>query len=122
MTSTSTFTNVVLRAGIIALTLGTAFIHLSLNFPDPVFILNGLGYLGLLAALYLPIPQVTHYRNLTRWVLIGYTALTLMLWFAIGLRTPIGYITAAVEAALILLLLLEAYRSHPSQPRSLESG
>ncbi len=114
MTSTSTSTNVALRAGIVALTIIAALVHLSLSFPDPVFILNGLGYLALLAALYLPIPQVAHYRNLARWVLIGYTALTLVLWFAIGLRTPVGYITAAVEAALILLLLLEAYRSHPS--------
>ncbi|MEJ7631651.1 MAG: hypothetical protein WKF28_04040 [Rubrobacteraceae bacterium] len=40
-----------LRAGIILLTGATALIHLQLNFPDPVFMLNGLGYLGLLAAL-----------------------------------------------------------------------
>lgn len=47
-----------LRIGIIVLTAATALIHLQLNFPDPVFILNGLGYLTLLAALYLPVPQL----------------------------------------------------------------
>lgn len=67
MTSTSTSTNVVLRVGIVALILGTAFIHLSLNFPDPVFILNDLGYLALLAALFLPIERIARYRNVARW-------------------------------------------------------
>ncbi len=65
MTNPST-TNSVLRVGIFALTLGTAFIHLQLNFPDPVFILNGLGYLALPAALYVPLPPLTRYGNVAR--------------------------------------------------------
>jgi len=32
-----------LRIGIAVLTFGTALIHLQLNFPDPVFILNASG-------------------------------------------------------------------------------
>lgn len=100
-----------LRAGIITLTLGTAFIHLQLAFPDPVFILNGIGYLTLLAALYLPIPRVARYRSAVRWLLMGYTALTIFLWVLFGARIPIGYIDKAIEIALILLLLLEARRS-----------
>ncbi len=90
-----------------------ALIHFSLNFPDPVFILNGLGYLTLLAALYLPIPRVARYRNTVRWVLIGFTALTIFLWILLGARTPIGYIDKAIEVALIVLLLLDARRSRP---------
>jgi hypothetical protein len=58
MPSSNTSASVVLRVGIVPLTLGTASIHLSLNFPDLGFILNGLGYLTLLAALYLPVPQI----------------------------------------------------------------
>ena len=42
-----------LRAGIVLLTLTTAIIHLQLAFSDSGFILNGLGYLTLLATLYL---------------------------------------------------------------------
>lgn len=38
---------------IVLMTLATAFIHISLLFPDPVFILNGLGYLAFLGAIYL---------------------------------------------------------------------
>ncbi|MCA1688223.1 MAG: hypothetical protein LC714_06465 [Actinobacteria bacterium] len=111
MTTSRTSTDAALRAGIIALILSTAFIHLQLAFPDPVFILNGLGYLALLAALYVPIPQVARYRNVVRWVLIGYAALTIFLWVLVGARTPIGYIDKAIEIALISLLLLEARRS-----------
>ena len=110
MTTSRTPTDNALRGGIVLLTLATALIHLQLAFPDPVFILNGLGYLALLAALYVPIPQVARYRNAVRWVLIGYTALTLFLWILIGARTPIGYTVAAIEVALIALLLLEARR------------
>ena len=101
-------TDAALRAGIVLLTLATAVIHLQLAFPDPVFILNGLGYLALLAALYLP--QLASYRNLVRWILVGYAALTVLLWILVGARTPIGYIDKAIEVALISLLLLEARR------------
>jgi hypothetical protein len=100
-----------LRVGIILLTLATALIHLQLAFPDPAFILNGLGYLTLLAALYLPVPRLARYRNTVRWVLIGFTALTILLWVLLGARIPIGYIDKAIEIVLIVLLLLEARRS-----------
>ena len=111
MASSSTPANVALRVGVIALTLGTALIHLSLNFPDPGFILNGLGYLALLAALYLPVARLERYRSAVRWVLIGYAALTISLWILLGDRTLTGYTAKAIEAVLILLLLLEARRS-----------
>ena len=103
-------TDVVIRTGVILLTLFTAAVHLSLLFPDPVFILNGLGYLTLLAALYLPIPRLVPYRRAVRWVLIGYAALTVVLWVAIGERTPLGYATTADEVALVALLVLEGRR------------
>jgi hypothetical protein len=111
MTTSRTSTDTALRAGIVLLTLVTALIHLQLAFPDPMFILNGLGYLTLLAALYLPIPQLARYRSIVRWVFIGYTALTVTLWLAIGARTAVGFISAVDEVALIVLLLLEARRS-----------
>jgi len=113
MSSTRSSEKSVLRIGIVALTLATALVHLQLNFPDPVFILNGLGYLTLLAALFVPIPQIARYRNVVRFVLIGYAALAIFLWILIGARTTIGYIDKAIEIALISLLLIEARRSRP---------
>jgi hypothetical protein len=113
MTATPSSENSVLRIGIAVLTLATALIHLQLNFPDPVFILNGLGYLALLAALFVPIPQIARYRNAVRLVLVGYAALTILLWVLVGARTPIGYIDKGIEVVLISLLLLDALRSRP---------
>jgi hypothetical protein len=112
MMTTRSATVSMLRIGIAVLTFGTALIHLQLNFPDPVFILNGLGYLALLAALYLPVPQLARYQNALRLALIGYTALTIFLWILLGARTPIGYIDKIIEVALISLLLLDARRSN----------
>lgn len=109
--STTSTTNP-LKIGVILLTLGTAAIHLYLGLLGfPLFVLNGLGYLALLAALYLPLPQLDRYRNLARWALVGYTALTIFLWILVGARTPIGYVDKLIEVALIALLVLEARRT-----------
>src|SRR5215210_3048480 len=106
MTSTSRSANDPLRIGVIVLTVGTALIHLYLGLQGfPLFVLNGLGYLTLLAALTLPIPRISDYRNLTRWILLGYTALTIFLWIVVGARNSIGYTDKLIELALISLLL-----------------
>ena len=104
----------ILRVGIVVFTLATALIHLQLAFPDSAFILNGFGYLALLAALYLPLPRVARYRNILRWVLVGYAALSILLWIFLGARTLIGYIDKAIEISLIALLLLEARNARSS--------
>jgi hypothetical protein len=102
--------DIAIRIGAVVLTLITAIVHLSLLFPDPVFILNGLGYLTLLAALYLPIPRLVPHRRLVRLTLIGYAMLTILAWVAIGERTLLGYSTTADEVALIVLLVIEGRR------------
>lgn len=94
-----------LQIGIILLAAATAVIHFSLVFPDTLFILNGLGYLALVAALYLP--QFREYRSLVRWALMAYTALTVILWIAIGVRSTLAYVNKLIEIALIVLLFLE---------------
>ena len=99
--------DIAIRIGVVVLTLIAAIVHLSRLFPDPVFVLNGLGYLTLLAALYLPIPRLVPHRGLVRWALIGYATLTILAWVAIGERTLLGYSTTADEVALIVLLLIE---------------
>jgi len=97
-----------LQIGILVLTVATAIIHLTLVFPSPMFILNGLGYLVLLAALFLPIPQLAGYHRLVRWVLLGYTLLTVVLWVVMGSRIPIAYVAKVIEVVLILLLWLDS--------------
>jgi hypothetical protein len=108
MASTSVSADGLLRIGVILLTVGTATIHLYLGLQGfPLFVLNGLGYLGLLAALILPIPRISEYRILVRWVLVGYTALTIFLWILVGARNAIGYTDKAIEVCLVALLLIE---------------
>jgi hypothetical protein len=102
--------DIAIRIGVAVLTLMAAIVHLSLLFPDPVFILNGFGYLTLLAALYLPIPRLEPQRRVVRWALIGYATLTILAWVAIGERTPLGYSTTAGELTLVVLLLMEGRR------------
>ena len=111
-----------LGVGIFLLTLATAVIHLylaltaigsmGLNFGVMLFILNGLGYLGLLAALQLPIRQLARFRSAARWALVAFTALTIVLFFVMAPQyTIIGYVDKAIEVALIALLLADAYTS-----------
>ena len=113
MASTSISADGPLRIGVILLTVGTALIHLYLGLQGfPLFVLNGLGYLGLLAALILPIPRISEYRNLIRWIFVGYTVLTIFLWILVGARNAIGYADKIIEIVLVALLVLEARRSH----------
>ena len=99
-----------IRIGVVVLTLMAAIVHLSLLFPDPVFILNGIGYLTLLAALYVPVPRLVPHRRVARWALVGYATLTILAWVAIGEHTLLGYSTTAGEVALVILLLMENRR------------
>lgn len=77
--------------GIVLLAVFTAILHLAAAFdkalfpesPDPLFILNGLGFLGLLGAYFLPIK---FFQERHKWVwraLFGYVILTIVAWFVI---------------------------------------
>lgn len=93
--------------GIILSDAATAILHLTL-FPDIMFMLNGLGYLGLLGAYILPIPFFQQRHKMVWWALVGYTALTIVLWFVMGDKTfvagtssAIGYYAKAAEMILL---------------------
>jgi hypothetical protein len=75
----------------IALILTTAFLHLAAALdsrlfpdgPDPLFILNGAGYLGLLGAYFLPIGFFQRQHRLCWWALVVYVLLTILAWLII---------------------------------------
>lgn len=77
--------------GIILLGLFTAVLHLAAAFdkalfpdsPDPLFILNGLGFIGLLGAYFLPINFFQDRHKLVWQALFGYTILTIAAWIFI---------------------------------------
>lgn len=82
-----------------------------------LFLLNFVGYIVLAIAFYLP--ALERYRQITRWVLLVYALVTIILWYlftgAGAGQFPIGYGDKVVEVALIVLLLFDM-RS-PAQSR-----
>lgn len=90
---------------IVVLTLFTAIVHLvilNLNGIQPLFVLNGLGYLALLAALVWDFPKGQ--ARLVHYALIAYTIATIVAWFLMGSHDVLAYTTKAAEAILVFLL------------------
>ena len=96
---------------IILLTLATAGIHFSLLFPDPMFMLNAIGYLSLLAAYFLPVPIFRKYHAYVRWAFIGFTLVTILAWILMGDKSwpggALGYITKGIEILLVIFLFTD---------------
>ncbi|MBI5353410.1 MAG: hypothetical protein HZB50_12285 [Chloroflexi bacterium] len=77
--------------GIVLLVVFTAILHLVAAFdkelfpesPDPLFILNGMGFLGLLGAYFLPIKFFQENHKLVWRALFGYIILTIVAWVVI---------------------------------------
>jgi hypothetical protein len=103
--------------GIILSALATAILHITL-YPDIMFTLNGLGYLGLLGAYFLPISFFQQNHKLAWWALVGYTALTIVLWVVMGDKTFVagtssatGYYAKAAEVILLAFLWADKPKS-----------
>jgi hypothetical protein len=83
-----------------------------LPLPLPIlFDLNFVGYIVLVAALYLPFLQ--RFQTIVRWLLIIYTAVTVILWYILVGSHPntIGIVDKVIEVVLIALLLVEAFQA-----------
>jgi hypothetical protein len=98
--------------GIIVFCLITAYLHLSL-YPDFSFVLNGIGYISLLAAYFLPIPllQDREIHTILWWGLVIYTVTTILLWvfigdmhFVFGTSSATGYYAKTAEVFLLACL------------------
>jgi hypothetical protein len=105
--------DIALRAGIVALTLATAYIHSTLG--GALFTLNAVGYVVLAAALVAPLAFFANIRWLTRLALIAYTASTVIGWYLMGPRYDTAYIAKGIELVLIALLVVESYH-HDGSP------
>jgi hypothetical protein len=103
------------RTAILVLGLITAFVHLYLSVIiskpiDPVFMLNFLGYLALLAAFFLPLPVIKNYHRWVRWAFIAFAAVTIIAYFVVNGFVNLygfGIPTKLVEVVLIVLLWFE---------------
>ncbi len=99
------------RLAIIALTLTTALIHLYLSGgTDTLFILNGIGFLVLLAVMYLPMPFLDPYRSIASWGLVAFSAVTIVAYFVVNpdpFGSALGLLTKAIEVAIIVLVVMD---------------
>ena len=101
----------VLRGVILVTGLITAMVHLYLNVMmghiDLLFTLNGLGYLGLLAAFFFNLPWISRQRVLLHYLFMLFAAVTIVAWFILGdMGDMVGILTKIDEAILIIALFL----------------
>src|SRR5581483_10856940 len=88
---------------------GGSFIMRLIPLPlSTLFMLNFIGYIVLAAALYL-VPPLRRFQPIIRWLLIAYTAVTVILWYLytgghLGLDDLSDKL---IEVALIVLLLID---------------
>jgi hypothetical protein len=106
----------VLTTGIVGLTLATAYIHLGLG--GVLFTLNGIGYLGLASLIVVgaaaPISLVERFSWFPRVALGGYAALTIAGYLVMGPYFTLGFVAKGIEAALIVLLVVDVIRVYGS--------
>ena len=107
--SASELAGIVLMIVIIELTAATAIIHLILG--GPLFTLNGVGYVGLLAAYVLSVTAPLTTMRLFSWLprlgLAAYTLVTIGAYLVLGPYFPLGWATKAIEVAIVGLLLAD---------------
>jgi hypothetical protein len=101
-------TDIVLRAAIVALTLATADIHLTLG--GLLFTLNAIGYLVGAVAMVIPLEIAVRYRWFIRIGLAAYAATTIAGWLIDPIYYPTAYIAKAIEVVLIALLAIDFAR------------
>jgi hypothetical protein len=100
--------SIALRGAIIALALGTAYIHYTLG--GTIFVATAAGYVALAVAMVAPLGIARDVRWLTRLALAGFAAGTIGAWYFQG--HPVFFQAVAaktIEVALIGLLAVETY-------------
>jgi hypothetical protein len=97
--------SVVLRAGVVVLTLLTAAIHASLG--GFLFTMNAAVYVALAVAMVLP--AIAPFRWIARLALIGFAAATIGGWVLFGARFPLAYLDKGVEVVLLVFLAIELW-------------
>ena len=107
--------DVVVRAAIVALVLGTAYIHSTLG--GLLFTLNSIGYVVAAVAMVIPLALAVRFRWIVRIGLIGYAATAILGWAIMGPYYSTAYVAKAIEVALIVLVAIDFVR-HDGSPIS----
>ena len=104
-----TVAGVALRFGIVALTLGTAYIHSTLG--GLLFTLNATGYAVAAIAMIVPISLAIRFRWFIRLGLMGYALTAIAAWAIQGPYYSTAYLAKGIEVALIFLLVVDFLRA-----------
>ena len=107
--------DVIVRAAIVALVLGTAYIHSTLG--GLLFTLNALGYVVAAVAIVIPLALAVRFRWIVRVGLMGYAATAIVAWAVMGPYFSTAYVAKAIEVSLIVLLAVDFVR-HDGSPIS----
>jgi hypothetical protein len=104
-----TVAGIALRFGIVALTLGTAYIHSTLG--GLLFTLNSIGYVVAAIAMIAPITLAVRFRWVVRLGLMGYAATAIIGWAIMGPYYSTAFVAKGIEVALIILLAIDFLRA-----------
>ncbi len=112
------------QVGIIGLATTTAVVHILMGLNELILLLNGIGYLTLITATYL-VPALRSTRGTLIWLLLGYTLLTITLYFVShpwgyehGALDLVGLTTKAVEVALVGFIFVDVWQSRQAPNQS----
>jgi plastocyanin len=97
-----------LRAAIVGLALGTAYIHSTLG--GMLFTLNAIGYVVAAVAMVAPFPIASRFRWMVRLGLAGFATATIVGWATQGPFYATAYVAKAIEVTLIVLLAIDFVR------------
>ena len=103
-----TVIDVAIRAAIVGLVLGTAYIHATLG--GMLFTLNAAGYLVAAAAIVAPIALASRFRWFIRIGLAGYALTAIVAWAIMGPYYSTAFVAKGIEIALIALLIVDFVR------------
>jgi hypothetical protein len=100
--------DVIIRIAIVALVLGTAYIHSTLG--GLLFTLNAIGYVVAAVAIAVPLGIAIRFRWFVRLGLMGYAATAIVAWAVQGPYYSTAYLAKAIELLLIVLLAVDFAR------------
>ena len=100
--------DIALRVAIVALVLGTAYIHSTLG--GLLFTLNAVGYLVAAVAIAIPLGLAIRFRWFVRLGLMGYAATAIIAWAVQGPYYSTAFLAKGIEIALITLLAVDFAR------------
>jgi hypothetical protein len=101
----ATLHSIVLVTGLVTGLIHLVLLSLQLGELSFLFILNGLGYLALVALFFVNPSFIAERRNLMHYAFIAYTAVTILAWLPAE-KTLTGYVTKIDEVILIAALFM----------------